>query len=91
MKDKFVNILGFLKSLPLWLRLSLIALVAIFMALMSFTSCGPVVRVSAKSTTDTVTISVSQNVTDSTGVSVSVNPNISINPKNGYHEKDCYH
>ena len=82
MKDTLVKILDFLKTLPSWLRLSLIGVVAVFMALMSFTSCGPVVRVSAKSTTDTVSISVSQNVTDSTGLSVSVNPNISINPKN---------
>lgn len=80
MKDTFVKILDFLKSLPLWLRLALVGVVAVFVVLMSFTGCGPTVRVYAKSTTDSVAISISQNVTDSTGLSVSVNPNININP-----------
>lgn len=81
MKDTFVKILSFLKAMPLGVRLGFIGACAVALSLLTF-SCGPTVRVSAKSTTDTVTISVSQNVTDSTGVSVSVNPNISINPKN---------
>lgn len=82
MKDTFVKILDFLKSLPFWLRIALVGVVAVFMVLMSFTSCGPTVRVYAKSTSDSVAISISQNVSDSTGLSVSVNPNININPKN---------
>lgn len=67
-------------KLPKWSRVVAVLLIAGLTILASLTSCGPTVRVSAKSTTDTVSISISQNVTDSTGVSVSVNPNINIHP-----------
>lgn len=68
-------------QLPKWMRVVVILLVASILSVLSFASCGPVVKVAAKSTTDMVTISVSQNVRDSTGVAVSVNPNINITPK----------
>lgn len=67
-------------KLPKWARAIAITLIAGLVLLASLTSCGPTVKVSARSTTDTVSISISQNVTDSTGVSVSVNPNINISP-----------
>lgn len=80
--DKIKSFFQWLKKQPLWLRLVLICVAAIACAVLTFSSCGPTVKVAARSTSDMVTISVSQNVTDSTGVSVSVNPNININPKN---------
>lgn len=68
-------------QLPKWMRVVVIMLVASILSVLSFASCGPSVKVMAKSTTDMVTISVSQDVRDSTGVSVNVNPNISISPR----------
>lgn len=78
--DKIKNLWTWICQLPKWARAVAILLIAGLVLLFSLTSCGPVVRVSAKSTTDSVSISISQNVTDSTGVSVSVNPNINIHP-----------
>lgn len=80
MSDIISKLLDYLKTLPMWLRAVVLVLLAGLILIFSV-SCGPAVRVSAKSTSDMVTISVSQNITDSTGVSVSVNPNININPK----------
>lgn len=67
-------------QLPKWARIVAIALIAGLVIVFGVTSCGPSVRVTAKSTSEMVTISVSQDVRDSTGVSVSVSPNINITP-----------
>lgn len=67
-------------QLPKWARVVVITLIAGLVIVLGLTSCGPTVKVTAKSTTDMVTISVSQDVRDSTGVSVNVNPNITVNP-----------
>lgn len=79
MNNTFMTLLERLKSLPVWLRAVALLLVAGLILVFSLTSCGPTVRVSARSTNDLVTISVSQSVHDSTGVAVSVNPTINLN------------
>lgn len=79
MNDFFSKVWTWIKSLPVWLRAVVLVLVSAFLLIFSV-SCGPAVRVSARTTTDSVTISISQNIVDSTGVSVSVNPNINIHP-----------
>lgn len=76
MNNTLLSLYERLKSLPLWLRAVALVLVASLVLVFTFTSCGPTVRVSARSTTDMVSISVSQSITDSTGVAVSVNPTI---------------
>lgn len=79
MKQTITNLSGFLKSLPSRLRFSLFLVFEVVVVVLLLSSCGPTVRVSAKSTTDSVSISISQSVADSTGLSVSVNPHININ------------
>ena len=75
MKEFFTRFLSWLKSIPL--RFRVLALLCLSVLLLVITvSCGPVVRVSARTANDSVVVSVSQNVVDSTGVSVSVNPNL---------------
>lgn len=67
-----------LKRFPLWIRVIVVVLIAALVLVLSLTSCGPTVKVSARSTDEVVTISVSQNVSDSTGVSIAVHPTINI-------------
>lgn len=78
--DKIKNLWNWICQLPKWARAVCIILIAGLVLLASLTSCGPMVKVSAKSTTDMVSIAITQDVRDSTGVNISVSPNIHINP-----------
>lgn len=78
--DKIKNLWTWICQLPKWARAVAVLLIAGLVLLASLTSCGPSVKVTAKSTTDMVSIAITQDVRDSTGVAISVNPNININP-----------
>lgn len=78
--ESLTKIWSWICKLPKWARAVAIVLLTGLVLLASLTSCGPAVRVTAKSTTDMVSIAITQDVRDSTGVNVSVNPTIHINP-----------
>lgn len=77
--ENIKNLWIWICQLPKWARAVAIVLIAGLVLLCSLTSCGPTVKVTAKSTTDMVSIAISQDVRDSTGVNVSVNPTIHLN------------
>lgn len=74
--DLLTKLLTYLRSLPVWLRAVLLALVAGVLLCLSLSSCGQTVRVTVKDTPNGVSISTSQNRADSSGTSIKINPTI---------------
>lgn len=66
----------FLKSLPVWLRSLILALIAGLIMCLSLSACGQTVRVTVKDTPNGVSISTSQNRADSSGTSIKIEPTI---------------
>lgn len=75
--EKFKNLLSWLKTLPVWLRCLILALVAGLILCLSLTSCGQTVKVTVRDTTNGVEISTTQTKRDSSGTNIHINPNIS--------------
>lgn len=75
--EKFKNLLSWLKTLPVWLRSLILALVAGLIFCLSLTSCGQTVKVTVRDTTNGVEISTTQTKRDSSGTNIHINPNIS--------------
>lgn len=71
-----MKLVTYLKSLPIWLRAIVLALIAGLLLCLSLISCGQTVRVTVKDTPNGVSISTSQNRADSSGTSIKIEPTI---------------
>lgn len=74
-----MKLVTYLKSLPIWLRSLVLALIAGLLLCLSLVSCGQTVRVTVKDTPNGVSISTSQNRADSSGTSIKIQPTINYN------------
>lgn len=75
--DRIKKIFDFLKPLPYWLRLVLIAIlvmVASIVYCLGLSSCGQISKVTVTSTTAGVTVQTTQHKQDSTATNITVNP-----------------
>lgn len=69
-----------LRSLPIWLRVVVLALIAALVLIFS-TSCGQTVRVTVRDTGSGVQIDTKQFKTDSSGTHINIKPNITFGTK----------
>lgn len=76
MIETLKNLMTYLKSLPVWLRAIVLALIAGLLLCLSLVSCGQTVKVTVKDTPNGVSISTSQNRADSSGTSIKIEPTI---------------
>lgn len=73
--EKLTQFWNWLKSLPIWLRIVVLVLIA-GLCLIASTSCGQLVKVTVRDTPSGVEISTNQTKKDSSSTSINVNPNI---------------
>lgn len=76
MMEILKNLMTYLKSLPVWLRAIVLALIAGLLLCLSLVSCGQTVKVTVKDTPNGVSISTSQNRADSSSTSIQIKPTI---------------
>lgn len=72
--DKIKSLLEWLKRFPFWLRAVLILLVGGILLVLS--SCGQTVRVTVRDTPSGVSISTTQNKSDSSATNIRIEPTI---------------
>lgn len=76
MMETLKNLMTYLKSLPVWLRAIVLALIAGLVLCFSIVSCGQTVKVTVTDTPNGISITTSQNRADSSGTSIKIEPTI---------------